>query len=124
LHSFSSRARRDASPLARAIRDWPNGSIASIVGTAIGLAAASVRQPNTVRRTIEPAAPGTTRLQDLFDAVLYTGPVAEKLEPPAVVYRSEPEYEQEIRRRIKVLERFYGVDIWTEDLDRLRRGPP
>ena len=62
-------------------------------------------------------------MQDLFDAVLFAGPVTQALEPPAVVYRAEPEYEQEIRRRIKILERFYGVDIWTEDLDSLRRTP-
>ena len=111
------------SPLARAVRTWPNGSMAPIAGTAIGLADASIRERSTALQTVEPAAPGNTRLQDLFDAVLHAGPVMQALEPPAVTYRAEPEYEQEIRRRIKILERFYGVDIWTEDLDRLRRAP-
>ena len=112
-----------ASPLARAVRTWPNGSLASIAGTAIGLADASIRDRGTAVQTVEPAAPGKTRLQDVFDAVLYAGPVTQALEPPAVTYRAEPEYEQEIRRRIEILARFYGVDIWTEDLDRLRRAP-
>jgi hypothetical protein len=114
----------ETSPLARAIRDWPNGSMASIAGTPIGLADASIRERSSELQTSEPAAPGKPRLQDLFDAVLYAGPATQTLEPLAVTYRADPEYEQEIRRRIKVLERFYGVDIWTEDLDRLRREPP
>jgi hypothetical protein len=113
----------DASPLARAIQAWPNGSMASIAGTDIGMADASIRERGSALQSVEPAAPGKPRLQDLFDAVLYGGPVTQALEPPPGVYRAEPEYEEEIRRRIKILERFYGVDIWTEDLDRLRRGP-
>ena len=113
----------DASPLARTIRTWPNGSMASIAETEIGLADASIRERGSALQKVEPAGPGKPRLQDLFDAVLYAGPVTQVLEPPPVVYRADPEYEQEIRRRIKILERFYGVDIWTEDLDRLLRTP-
>jgi len=40
-----------------------------------------------------------------------------------VTYRRDPEYEREIRRRIQILRVFYGVDIWSEDLDRLLRTP-
>jgi hypothetical protein len=46
------------------------------------------------------------------------------LEPPGAVYRREPEHEREIRRRIEILRAFYGVDIWSEDLDRLLRSGP
>jgi hypothetical protein len=113
----------DASRLGRAIRHWPNGSMARITGTPLGLAAASIRARDTTSAgTLAPAAPGEHRLQDLFDAVLYAGPSAQTLEPPGSLYRGEPEYEREIRRRIQILRVFYGVDIWSEDLDRLLRG--
>ena len=114
-----------ASNLGRAIRRWPNGSMATIAGTALGLAAASIRRRDTTADTaLAPVAPGQLRLQDLFDAILYAGPSVETLEPPGAVYRREPEYEREIRRRIQILRAFYGVDIWTEDLDRLLRARP
>jgi hypothetical protein len=112
----------DASRLGRAIRHWPNGSMARIAGTELGLAAASVRERDTTSSTaIPPAAPGSLRLQDVFDAVLYSGPTQELVEPSGVTYRRDPEYEREIRRRIQILRVFYGVDIWSEDLDRLLR---
>jgi hypothetical protein len=115
----------DASSLARAVRHWPNGSMAAIEGIALGLAAASVRERDTTSESALPAAaPGALRLQDLFDAVLYAGPTVETLEPPGGVYRREPAYEREIRRRIEILRSFYGVDIWSEDLDRLLRSAP
>ena len=113
----------DASKLARAVRHWPNGSMATIGGTPMGLAAASVRGRDTTSESaLIAAAPGELRLQDLFDAVLYAGPTVETLEPSGAVYRREPEYEREIRRRIEILRAFYGVDIWSEDLDRLLRS--
>ena len=113
----------DASRLGRAIRHWPNGAMARITGTPLGVAAASIREPDTTSEaSLTPAAPAEHRLQDLFDAVLYAGPVFQALEPPGTVYRGEPEYEREIRRRIQILRAFYGVDIWSEDLDRLIRG--
>ena len=113
----------DGSRLARAIRRWPNGSMATIAGIPLGLAAASVRARDTTSESaLTPAPPGQLRLQDLFDAVLYAGPTVETLEPPGAVYRGEPDYEREIRRRIQILRAFYGVDIWSEDLDRFIRG--
>jgi hypothetical protein len=113
----------DASRLGRAIRHWPNGSMVQITGTALGLAAASIRERDTTSEgSLTPAAPGAHRLEDLFDAVLYAGPTAQLLGPPGTLYRVEPEYEREIRRRIQILRTFYGVDIWSEDLDRLLRG--
>lgn len=115
----------DGSRLARAIRRWPNGSMVTIAGISLGLAAASVRGRDTTSESaLTPAAPGELRLQDLFDGVLYAGPTVETLEPPGALYRREPEYEREIRRRIQILRVFYGVDIWSEDLDRLLRGGP
>ena len=115
----------DRSPLARAVRHWPNGSMASIAGTTLGAADASVRERDTTTQlAIVPAAEGKRRLQDLFDAVLYAGPVAREVGPSGLTYREEPEYEREIRRRIRILSAFYRVDIWSEDLDRLIQGPP
>jgi hypothetical protein len=114
-----------ASRLARAVRHWPNGSMATIAGTSLGLAAAFVRVRDTTSESVlTPAAPGELRLQDLFDAVLHAGQTVETLEPPGAIYRREPEYEREIRRRIEILRAFYGVDIWSDDLDRLLRGAP
>jgi hypothetical protein len=114
----------DASRLAQAIRDWPNGSMARITGMTIGLADASIRRRDTTSASaIPPGGAGSLRLQDLFDAILYAGPVAQRLEPPGATYRQDPGYEREIRRRIEVLKVFYGVDIWSEDLDRLLRAP-
>ena len=110
----------DRSVLSRAVRQWPNGSMAPIAGTALGVADASIRERDTTSEVaIRPAASGKLRLQDLFDAVLYAGPVPRDLRPSGVIYRQEPEYEREIRRRIKILSAFFRVDIWSEDLDRL-----
>lgn len=96
--------------------------MARIAGTELGLAAASLRERDTTSTTaISPAAPGHLRLEDRFDAVLYAGPTQEQAEPSGVAYRRDPEYEREIRRRIQILRAFYGVDIWTEALDRLLR---
>ena len=115
----------DASRLGRAIRQWPNGAMARISGTSLGLAAATIRGTDTTSYgPLVPAAPGEHRLQDLFDAVLYAGPSVQTLEPPGALYRGEPDYAREIRRRIQILRAFYGVDIWSEDLDRLIRGSP
>ncbi len=115
----------DGSSLGRAIRDWPNGSMAGIAGTRLGLAAASIRgRDTTTSAALTRAQPDELRLQDLFDALLYAGPTIEALEPPGTLYRREPEYEREIRRRIQILRAFYGVDIWSEDLDRLLRSGP
>ena len=113
----------DRSRLGRAVRHWPNGSMAPIAGTTLGVADASIRERDTTSTlAIVPAAEGKLRLQDLFDAVLYAGPVARDLGPSGVTYRQEPEYEREIRRRITILSAFYRVDIWSEDLDRLLQG--
>jgi hypothetical protein len=113
----------DRSRLARAVRHWPNGSMARIAGTSLGLADASVRHRDTTTSArLPPAAPGKPRLQDLFDAVLYAGPSMVTLEPSGATYIDEPDYEREIRRRIRILSAFYRVDIWSEDLDRLLRA--
>lgn len=114
----------ERSRLARAIRDWPNGSMARIAGTPVGLADAAIRRRDTTSAvSMPPAGAGTLRMQDLFDAILYAGPVEQRLEPPGATYREDPNYEREIRRRIEVLRVFYRVDIWSEDLDRLLRAP-
>lgn len=113
----------NASRLGRAIRHWPNGAMARITGTSLGLAAASIRERDTTSEaSLTPAQPAQHRLQDLFDAVLYAGPTIQALDPPGAVYRREPDYEREIRRRIQILRAFYGADIWSEDLDRLIQG--
>ena len=115
----------DRSPLARAVRHMPNGSIVPITGTTLGVADASVRERDTTAELASmPAATGKLRLQDLFDAVLYAGPVARDLGPSGRTYREDPEYEREIRRRIRILNAFYRVDAWSEDLDRLLQGSP
>jgi hypothetical protein len=112
------------SRLARAIRHWPNGSMARIAATPLGLADASVRaRDTTASASLSPPAPGSLRLQDLFDAVLYAGPLEATLEPSGATYVNEPDYEREIRRRIRILSAFYRIDIWSEDLDRLLRQP-
>ncbi len=112
-----------ASRLSRVIAHWPNGSMARITGTTIGLAPASIRARDTTSSvSIAAAGPEELRLQNLFDAILYAGPSAETLDPPGAVYLREPAYEREIRRRIQILRAFYGVDIWSEDLDRFLRG--
>jgi hypothetical protein len=114
----------ESSRLARAVRHWPNGSMARITGTALGLADVAIRRRDTTAASaIPPAPPGSLRLQDLFDALLYAGPVDEDLEPRGATYREEPGYEREIRRRIEILKVFYRVDIWSEDLARFLRGP-
>lgn len=114
----------EGSRLGRALRHWPNGSMARIRETPLGLAEAAIRRRDTTASsTITPAAPGALRLQDLFDAILYAGRVDGRLEPAAATYRGDPNYEREIRRRIEILKAFYGVDIWSDDLDRLRRAP-
>ena len=97
--------------------------MARISGTSLGLAAASIRERDTTSEaSLPPAPPAQHRLQDLFDAVLYAGPTIQALDPPGAVYRREPDYEREIRRRIQILRAFYGADIWSEDLDRLIQG--
>ena len=112
------------SPLARAARSWPRGSIADIRGTALGLADATIRAPARSRRgAIMRAAPHRSRLQDQFDAVLYVGPSDRVVEPDGAVYRNDPAYQQEVRRRIGILSQFYRIDIWTSDLDRLTGKP-
>ncbi len=112
----------NASRLSRIAGGWPNGSMARITGTTIGLAPASIRARDTTSSVaIAAAGPGERRLQNLIDALQYARPTAETLGPPGAVYRDEPDYEREIRRRIQILRTFYGVDIWSEDLDRLLR---
>ncbi|HEY7406688.1 MAG TPA: hypothetical protein VH638_00345 [Gemmatimonadaceae bacterium] len=114
----------ERSRLARAIRDWPNGSMARIAGTAVGLADAASRRRDTTSASAMPAAGSDAlRMQDLFDAILYAGPVEQRLEPLGATYREDASYEREIRRRIEILRAFYRVDIWSEDLDRLLRAP-
>jgi hypothetical protein len=51
--------------------------------------------------------------------VLYVGPSERIVEPAGAVYRNDPAYEREVRRRIGILSQFYRIDIWTSDLDRL-----
>ena len=110
----------EESPLARAMRRLPNGSIAPLTGTTLGVADASARERDTTTELANrPAPAGRLRLQDLFDAVLYAGPVARELGPSGRTYREDPEYVREIRRRITILSAFDRVDIWSEDLDRM-----
>ena len=112
----------ERSPLGRAVKPWPRGSVADIRETSLGLADAAIRARGRPRAggTARTAA-HRSRLQDQFDAVLYVGPTERIVEPPGEIYRNDPAYEREIRRRIKVLSQLYGIDIWTADLDRLTR---
>jgi hypothetical protein len=113
----------ERSPLARAVKTWPRGSIADIRETTVGLADATSRARARARAgEIARAAAHRSRLQDQFDAVLYVAPTERIVEQSGDIYRNEPTYEREIRRRIGVLTQFYGIDIWTADLDRLTRG--
>lgn len=117
----------ERSPLGRAVRSWPPGSVADIRETKLGLADAAIRETARPQAGETAGAPARrSRLQDQFDAVLYVAPMERIVAPPGEIYRNDPTYEREIRRRIDVLRQFYGIDIWTSDLDSLtgRRGRP
>jgi hypothetical protein len=69
------------------------------------------RVPVTIDPTRMPA------LRDVIDAVLYLGPYSHEVLPGAALYRSDPGYLTEIRRRISILTQVYGGDFWSEELD-------
>jgi hypothetical protein len=51
------------------------------------------------------------------DAFLYLGPFDNKILADPSVYRDDPGYLAEIRRRIRVLTQVFGGDFWSEELD-------
>ena len=90
-------------------------------GTGFGSLSSSLLTGGMVRigpGAAGPAAPVPT-IGRLVDAFLYLGLFDNKVLPSPSVYRENPVYLAEIRRRIRILTQVYGGDFWSEELDQL-----
>lgn len=96
-------------------------ALVPIRGDPLGKQSSSLLFGRVIRIGGDSARPQTPlpSIEDVIDAFLYLGPVDTKVLPERSLYRENPAYLQEIRRRIRILTQVYGGDFWTEELDQL-----
>jgi hypothetical protein len=107
------------------------GTLVPVAGTPLGNESSSLlfgrditrfRVVNGQRVSITLAPRDYPALQEELDALLYLGPRDRIILPNASIYRDDPAYLAEVRRRIGILTEVYGGDFWSSELDSLVRS--